>query len=196
MGKKKQKLVRHTAEQLADTPSANIHTASMYTFQSGKPLVRTESLVGAHVAPTTVPPTTLLHNEDSPPASNQWQIYQAGSFLDYMPIPDEFRVETETSKRKRTAGDHPLAAWQPECPTFLDEMIRLEGRGDYAEDSELYCPSCTVERHRCLPLHRLQRWNGNYFERITLKSLGYAFSWGTVSETRAATLTMRSMTTS
>ncbi|KAG2115716.1 uncharacterized protein F5147DRAFT_743324 [Suillus discolor] len=148
----------------------------MYTFQSGKPLVRTESLVGAHVAPTTVPPMTLLRNEDSPPASNQWQIYQAGSFLDYMPIPDEFRVETETSKRKRTAGDHPLAAWQPECPTFLDEMIRLEGRRDYAEDSvcrhcqehaptircadcflqELYCPSCTVERHRCLPLHRLQ----------------------------------------
>lgn len=104
MGKKKQKLVRHTAEQLADTPSANIHTASMYTFQSGKPLVRTESLVGAHVAPTTVPPTTLLRNEDSPPARNPWQIYEAGSFLDYMPIPDEFHVETETSKRKRTAG--------------------------------------------------------------------------------------------
>lgn len=104
MGKKKQKLVRHTAEQLADTPSANIHTASVYTFQSGKSLVRTESLVGAHLAPTTLPPTTLLRNEDPPPAHNPWQIYQAGSFLDYMPIPDESNVETETSKRKRTAG--------------------------------------------------------------------------------------------
>ncbi|KAG1780044.1 hypothetical protein EV702DRAFT_1178215 [Suillus placidus] len=176
MGKKKQKLVRHTAEQLTDMPSTNIHTASIYTFQSGKPLVRTESLAGAHLAPTTLAPTTLLHDEDPPLARNSWQIYEAGSFLNHMPILDEFNVKTETSKRKRTAGDHPLAAWEPECPTFLDEMIRLEGRGDYTEDSlcrycqehaltirckdcfllELYCPSCTVERHRNLPLHRLQ----------------------------------------
>jgi hypothetical protein len=104
MGKKKQKLVRHTAEELADTPSANIHTASVYTFQSGKPFVHTESLVGAHLAPTIIPPTTLLRDEDPPPARNSWQIYEAGSFLDYMLIPDESDVETETSKRKCTAG--------------------------------------------------------------------------------------------
>ncbi|KAG1725657.1 hypothetical protein EDB19DRAFT_1897750 [Suillus lakei] len=171
MGKKKQKLVRHTAEELADTPSANIHTASVYTFQSGKPFVHTESLVGAHLAPTIIPPTTLLHDEDPPPARNSWQIYEAGSFLDYMLIPDESDVETETSKRKLHSR-----AWEEECPTFLDEMIRLEGRGDYIKDSlcrycqehvptircqdcfllELYCSSCTVERYRCLPLHRLQ----------------------------------------
>ncbi|KAG1743664.1 uncharacterized protein EDB91DRAFT_1236671 [Suillus paluster] len=126
MGKKKQKLVHHTAEQLADTPSANIHTASMYTFQSGKPLVCMESLVGAHLAPTNLPPMTLLRNEDPPPAHNPWQIYEAGSFLDYMPIPGESNIETETSKRKRTAG----------------------------------------------------RWNGNYFEQITLKSLGLRIQLG------------------
>ncbi|KAG0698532.1 hypothetical protein DFH29DRAFT_983865 [Suillus ampliporus] len=191
MGKKKQKLVCHTAEQLTDAPSTHIHTASIYTFQSGKPLVCTESLTGVNVPPVS------LHDEDPPPARNRFQIYDPGDFLEYMPIPND-DVETETSKRKRTAGDHPLAAWLPECPTFLDEMIRLEGRGEYIEDSlcghcqksartirctdcflpELCCPPCTVERHRHLPLHRLQHWNGHYFERISLKTLGLRIQLG------------------
>lgn len=97
MGKKKQKLVRHTAEQLTDAPPTHIHTASIYTFQSGKPLVRTESLTGVNIPPVS------LHDEDPPSARNQFQIYDPGDFLEYMPIHDD-DAETETSKRKRTAG--------------------------------------------------------------------------------------------
>ncbi|KAG1853639.1 hypothetical protein F4604DRAFT_1883371 [Suillus subluteus] len=64
-------------------------------------------------------------------------------------------------------------------------MIRLEGRGDYIEDSicghckdstptirctdcflpELHCPSCTG-------------WNGHYFEQISLKTLGLRIQLG------------------
>ncbi|KAG2341885.1 hypothetical protein BDR05DRAFT_860985, partial [Suillus weaverae] len=59
---------------------------------------------------------------------------------------------------------------------FLDELICLKGRRYYVLDSlckhcqetipticckdcflpELHCPSCTVERHQCLPMHHLQ----------------------------------------
>ncbi|KAG2118601.1 hypothetical protein DEU56DRAFT_761146 [Suillus clintonianus] len=129
MGKKKQKLVRHTAEQLTDAPPTHIHTASIYTFQSGKPLVRTESLTGVNIPPVS------LHDEDPPSARNQFQIYDPGDFLEYMPIPDD-DVETETSKRKGQ-------------------------------------PAITPLQHGCQ-----NRWNGHYFERISLKTLGLCIQLG------------------
>lgn len=92
---------------------------------------------------------------------------------------------------------------------FLDELLRLEGRGGYRENErcrcklslpslrcidcdggELSCQSCIVSGHRANPLHRIevshilallhywltdligQAWNGNFFQRVTLKSLG------------------------
>ncbi|KAG2357828.1 hypothetical protein BDR07DRAFT_1379861, partial [Suillus spraguei] len=83
-----------------------------------------------------------------------------------------------TRKRKRTAGDYPLASWLPEQDAFILEMLRLEGRGDFisqatchgtygcslpaefrCEDcfgTELYCQSCTVDRHHEHPLHRIK----------------------------------------
>jgi hypothetical protein len=59
MGKKKQRLVHHTAEQLTDAPSTHLHMALIYMFQSGKPLVCMESLTGAQLFPPTI-----RHNED------------------------------------------------------------------------------------------------------------------------------------
>lgn len=97
MGKKKQKLVRHTAEQLVDAPSAHLHMASIYTFQSGKPLVRTESLMDTQLLPPTV-----QHDED-PPLANTYHVWDAGDFVEDMPFPDGY-VCSETSKRKRTAA--------------------------------------------------------------------------------------------
>ncbi|KAG2068191.1 hypothetical protein BDR04DRAFT_1158166 [Suillus decipiens] len=79
-----------------------------------------------------LPPISLC-DEDPPLAHSQLQIYDPGDFLKYMSISD---VETETYKRKQTAGDHLLAAWLPECPTFLDEMIHLKGHGEYTGDSQ------------------------------------------------------------
>ncbi|KAG1732347.1 hypothetical protein EDB19DRAFT_1831363 [Suillus lakei] len=146
---------------------------------------------------TQLCPPTAQHDEDPPLAHNPYRVWDAGDFAEYMPFPND-EVDDETSKRKRPPADPPLAAWESECPIFLDELIRLEGRGDHIDDSlckhcqenaptirckdcflpELHCPSCTVERHRHLPMHRLQRWNGTYFERITLKTLGLRIQLG------------------
>ncbi|KAG2114064.1 hypothetical protein BD769DRAFT_1630016 [Suillus cothurnatus] len=153
--------------------------ASIYTFQSGKQLVCTESLTGAQLLPPTI-----WHNEDPPFAHNPYQVWDTGDFLEHMPFSDGY-VIGKTSKRKCTAADHPLAAWEPECLIFLDELICLEGHGDDIINSlcshckeaaptihckdcfllELHCPSCT-------------RWNGTYFEQTTLKMLGLRIQLG------------------
>ncbi|KDQ05894.1 hypothetical protein BOTBODRAFT_122150 [Botryobasidium botryosum FD-172 SS1] len=39
-------------------------------------------------------------------------------------------------------------------------------------ESPFYCASCIVEQHRNLPFHRVEQWNGRFFERKELAALG------------------------
>ncbi|PBK80807.1 hypothetical protein ARMGADRAFT_858081, partial [Armillaria gallica] len=84
---------------------------------------------------------------------------------------------------------------------YLDKLLCGEGRGDYrckqlcpdcvtrsrngsetlpcsefqCRDcflDDLVCLSCCLCRHRREPLHRIWRWNGAYFEKMTLKNIG------------------------
>ncbi|KAG1844600.1 hypothetical protein F4604DRAFT_1884427 [Suillus subluteus] len=93
-----------------------------------------------------------------------------------------------------------MTLWLHEHETYLLEHIRLEGHGDYAfretcqghnectyepvyrcQDcfgTELYCQECTVNRHRENPLHKIEFWNGSFFEDTTLKSLGLRVQLG------------------
>ncbi|KAG0695048.1 hypothetical protein DFH29DRAFT_985048 [Suillus ampliporus] len=93
-----------------------------------------------------------------------------------------------------------MAHWVNEREKYLMELIRLEGCGDYATceachghhectfepeyrckdcfGTELYCKDCMVERHRDNPLHRIEHWNGYYFEDTTLKCLGLRIQLG------------------
>ncbi|KIK34338.1 hypothetical protein CY34DRAFT_98209 [Suillus luteus UH-Slu-Lm8-n1] len=87
--------------------------------------------------------------------------------------------------------------WLKDRTLFLQEMLRLEGRGDLSAEpcsgcgdphpeyrcedcfgTELCCSSCTVMAHKDHPLHRLQKWNGEYFEFASLKSLGLRIQLG------------------
>ncbi|KAJ6575718.1 hypothetical protein DFH09DRAFT_1260865 [Mycena vulgaris] len=77
--------------------------------------------------------------------------------------------------------------------------LRLEGRAEHCTYSicrdcavgkaeyrcrdclgggEMLCRGCTVKHHRQLPFHRIQRWNGSYFSRKTLKKLGLRIQLG------------------
>ncbi|KAG1733186.1 uncharacterized protein EDB91DRAFT_1330100 [Suillus paluster] len=88
--------------------------------------------------------------------------------------------------------------WLKHRGIFLCEFIHLEGRCGQAgaqsclecnrpspeyrcEDclgSELYCTTCILSAHVRHPLHRLQRWNGQYFEQTSLKTLGLCIQLG------------------
>ncbi|KAJ7760147.1 hypothetical protein DFH07DRAFT_867895 [Mycena maculata] len=78
-------------------------------------------------------------------------------------------------------------------------MLRLEGRGDHAVypmcprcgkidgeyrcktclgGGELLCSGCITEVHGQLPFHKIERWTGDAFERISLMSLGLHIQLG------------------
>ncbi|KAG1720834.1 hypothetical protein EDB19DRAFT_1898407 [Suillus lakei] len=88
--------------------------------------------------------------------------------------------------------------WWKHRDLFLREMIHLEGRCSQASaqsclgcncpspeyrcddclGSELYCSSCILSAHVRHTPHRLQKWNGQYFEQISLKTLGLHIQLG------------------
>ncbi|KAJ7213821.1 hypothetical protein B0H12DRAFT_1242227 [Mycena haematopus] len=97
-------------------------------------------------------------------------------------------------------SDDPLRQWaEDHRDTFLEEMLRHEGRGDHAELSacprcrqregdhrcthcfgggELLCESCVVAGHRQLPFHPILYWTGSTFQRKTLKEMGLRIQLG------------------
>ncbi|KAJ7315783.1 hypothetical protein DFH08DRAFT_917665 [Mycena albidolilacea] len=93
-----------------------------------------------------------------------------------------------------------MLTWAEHQDEYLDEMLRLEGRG-YASiystcgqcgkpnprfrcaqqtclGLALYCQACVVARHAVLPTHWIQEWNGNFFERRSLKELNLVVQLG------------------
>ncbi|KAI0747825.1 hypothetical protein C8Q80DRAFT_1316398 [Daedaleopsis nitida] len=100
--------------------------------------------------------------------------------------------------RKCTAGDRPLLQWRVLVDSYLAELLRIEGRGVFTDgqcasckmplqggywredchDATLFCASCIVVAHGQNPLHRTQVWNGQYFENVSLKSLGLRIQLG------------------
>ncbi|KAI0748683.1 hypothetical protein C8Q80DRAFT_1219730 [Daedaleopsis nitida] len=109
-------------------------------------------------------------------------------------------VEEGPKSRKRTAGDRPLLQWRALIDSYLAELLRLEGRGVFTDgccatcqvtmqgghrcedchDATLHCTSCIIAAHRQNPFHRIQTWNGQYFEKVSLKSLGLRIQLGHV----------------
>ncbi|KAJ7727800.1 hypothetical protein DFH07DRAFT_757522, partial [Mycena maculata] len=83
---------------------------------------------------------------------------------------------------------------------YLDEVLQLEGRG-FANVSStcggcgtenptfhcsrqtcygpgLFCKECIVEKHGVLPTHWVEEWNGSFFQRRSLHSLGLVVQLG------------------
>ncbi|KAG1794534.1 uncharacterized protein HD556DRAFT_1431905 [Suillus plorans] len=43
---------------------------------------------------------------------------------------------------------------------------------------EMFCQACILQRHQCLPLHRIKEWTSGFFCCMTLKSLGMRIQLG------------------
>ncbi|KAG1729494.1 uncharacterized protein EDB91DRAFT_1239214 [Suillus paluster] len=88
--------------------------------------------------------------------------------------------------------DHPLLSWIDYRELFLLEMLHHNGRGDdisltfcntcgimvgsyHYKDcfmSTLSCQMCVVGAHTYSPAHRVEKWNSECFQNVTLKDLG------------------------
>ncbi|KAJ3503439.1 hypothetical protein NLJ89_g8431 [Agrocybe chaxingu] len=92
----------------------------------------------------------------------------------------------------------PHVVWKERYRTvYLEELCRFSGRGDFRAAAcpdctsrrsdvvgaaeyrcnecfmpDLTCSGCCIRRHRTHPFHCIQKWNGSYFVKVSLKSLG------------------------
>ncbi|KAJ7828215.1 hypothetical protein B0H14DRAFT_2367149 [Mycena olivaceomarginata] len=93
-----------------------------------------------------------------------------------------------------------MLTWAEHQDEYLDEFLRLEGRGYRAIHStcggcscpdptfrcehqtcngpSLFCGTCIVRGHSVLPTHWIQEWNGAFFVRRSLKALGLVVQLG------------------
>ncbi|KAF8976196.1 hypothetical protein BDQ17DRAFT_1395169 [Cyathus striatus] len=92
-----------------------------------------------------------------------------------------------------------LNEWVNYQDEFLDELLRHDGKGDYISEDKcseckkengsykckdcfhgclLQCRKCIIRGHKNLPLHRIERWNGFYFEKDNLKNIGLSIQLG------------------
>ncbi|KAG6836119.1 hypothetical protein H0H93_011191 [Arthromyces matolae] len=98
--------------------------------------------------------------------------------------------ERNSLPRHQRSSDNPMNEFRSDREWFLSELLRGEGRvwdnasckcGSSASaeyrcvdclHGELLCKMCMVRAHMALPFHRIEEWNGTFFETRTLKSLG------------------------
>ncbi|KAH6890716.1 hypothetical protein BKA70DRAFT_1120446 [Coprinopsis sp. MPI-PUGE-AT-0042] len=102
--------------------------------------------------------------------------------------------ERDTCSTGRRATEDPLLGFKPLLDLTISEILRHEAPGlDNGPSCSMgcsvlgekgafrcrdcfvnpvYCRSCMVVSHQQNPLHWIEMWNGSYFERSDLKSLG------------------------
>ncbi|KAK7057356.1 CxC2 domain-containing protein [Favolaschia claudopus] len=102
------------------------------------------------------------------------------------------------AKKTFKPSDQILCDFRPLRDKYLAELLRSDGCGDASEDhcptpgcdatptirctqchgEMLYCGTCCKEMHAANPLHIIERWNGVFFERTSLKELGLRIQFG------------------
>ncbi|TFK46468.1 hypothetical protein OE88DRAFT_1714953 [Heliocybe sulcata] len=143
--------------------------------------------------------TVLAHPEDG---SDQSSSAQESDWTDEEePVLEFEHQEPEPKQCKKGGGTRyqntqKLEEWLPLHDSFLDEILRLDGFGSSTsncrscgnEDSlyrcldcftrSLICQACVLTDHSLQPLHRIELWNGQHFEKHSLRSLGLTLQLG------------------
>ncbi|KAJ7645775.1 hypothetical protein B0H17DRAFT_449366 [Mycena rosella] len=140
---------------------------------------------------------------------NDWafpgQDLQAQSDVDDNDAPDSSESESEAETKSKREPYKPLKKWKEGYRwTWLNELLRVEGRGDHAGHPQCVCGhphckrglaevrckdcdgceglavECVVREHGRNPLHRLEKWNWDEscYEDVSLKTLGLRFYLG------------------
>uniref|UniRef100_A0A8H8CFY2 CxC2-like cysteine cluster KDZ transposase-associated domain-containing protein n=1 Tax=Psilocybe cubensis TaxID=181762 RepID=A0A8H8CFY2_PSICU len=145
----------------------------------------------------------FMNNEDEEEMADGTESGNQGSGPQSTPtvtVNNNNNTTASRNKAKRSlVSKHPNVVWYTlHRQTYLDEIIRWSGRGDFrhltscpdcvAREEEipgqaehrcreclspdLTCCECCVRRHRLNLFHRIERWTGSNFVDISLKELG------------------------
>ncbi|EIW79698.1 hypothetical protein CONPUDRAFT_74066 [Coniophora puteana RWD-64-598 SS2] len=149
---------------------------------------REEEEFPSHWEPTLDPAMDTDNNPDSD--------------IDHEPMASEHVIVTSLPRKQRSSDD-PLQIWLGDSARdgyraeYLDEDLRREGRGNAAtyqcacksgrtreyrcescSGHYMFCEECCLDAHRNLPLHFIQKWNGQFFSRVSLRNMGLTVRLG------------------
>ncbi|KAJ7121758.1 hypothetical protein C8R43DRAFT_1136439 [Mycena crocata] len=116
-------------------------------------------------------------------------------------VPDPVDDGIKLKPKRNENSDFPFRTWVRDYrSSYLDEVLRLEGRGGEENHGEcggcgeaaarfrcehqmcygpgMFCQRCIVLRHQVLPLHWIQEWTGTFFGRTSLAVLGLEIQTG------------------
>ncbi|KAG2740929.1 hypothetical protein P692DRAFT_20851259 [Suillus brevipes Sb2] len=190
---KKPKLQVERFIQPSSTPAVKL--IREYAFTNGRTTLHTGHVSLGEATLESEPSGSLYkpHTIQDWPGYNDWD--EVSPSCD----PPIITGDVLQDRRKEYAADNPLLVWLLDRQFFLDETIFLEGRGHEGQRTvcrcgseieepkyrcrdcfrmEMYCRHCTVERHQSSPLHVIEEWNGSFFQRTQLKSLGLRVQLG------------------
>ncbi|KAJ8494663.1 hypothetical protein ONZ45_g13153 [Pleurotus djamor] len=107
---------------------------------------------------------------------------------------DESEEDAPQARKRTYAGDNPLLVWMDERDTYVEEFLALEApattcvcphcsqpamfRCSQCFDVCLYCKPCIISHHLRSPFHSIDMWNGQFFEKRSLQSLGLRIQLG------------------
>ncbi|KAJ6470678.1 hypothetical protein C8R47DRAFT_1222567 [Mycena vitilis] len=126
---------------------------------------------------------------------------RTGWLEDYSEFDAEYGLGVQQPPRDARASDNPNEQWATDDrETFLDELVRLDGRVEASSQiscgtegckstdfpfrcldcfgSSLFCKGCIQSIHWRMPLHRIEEWKGSSFKPRSLKSLDVRIQLG------------------
>ncbi|KAF6741396.1 hypothetical protein DFP72DRAFT_1115848 [Ephemerocybe angulata] len=126
----------------------------------------------------------------------------SGTFENGDGLAGEGSQRKKRSEKRRVRNYENMAKvleWIPFRQTFLDELLRHDGHGDFLgndrcskcdDESQLFkcrdcwdgaqlcCRGCTLAAHSSLPFHHIEYWEDTHFEKTCLQALGLRIQLG------------------
>ncbi|KAJ7575804.1 hypothetical protein C8J56DRAFT_1063043 [Mycena floridula] len=112
----------------------------------------------------------------------------------------EINVDEDEKAKRYVASDEPLKAWRPFRDEYLSVIVSLEAskwtgspcshcpegsmvaealfRCEDCFEMVPVCAECCVYEHSQMPLHVIKKWNGLFFHKVSLQSLGLRVQLG------------------
>ncbi|RXW14295.1 hypothetical protein EST38_g11557 [Candolleomyces aberdarensis] len=166
------------------------------TFQVTNPVITTS--VGFRAQPIAEDLHDSADNANLLPWSD---IMSLGTELEDFPSrleSGDLPLEFYQDHGAQSTGDEAMREWEKHIDGYLHAILTHEGVGTGVPEycprcfnksqsmyrclscylSPLLCGTCIVEGHRQLPLHRIQLWNGTFFEKTWLKTVGLRIQLG------------------
>ncbi|KAF8984861.1 hypothetical protein BDQ17DRAFT_1393808 [Cyathus striatus] len=170
------------------------HITSLTVVKSnGKTQLRKESQRHRNID-HTINEDIIIQDAENLSQLNEIPQYTAEESISIEQLPEPLKSQKRNHKTSAKLNE-----WVKYQNEFLDELLRHDGKSDYTSEDKcseckkesgyykckdcfhgslLQCKKCVIKGHEHLPLHCIEKWNGSYFEKDSLRNLGLCIQLG------------------